>query len=287
MNRTQKNRWKVIIWICILLSACSKQAENTSKKIAKVGDKILYFSEIRPLMPTKLSKEDSLSFVEQYSDHWIRKQIFYLKAEKDAKIDEQAIKSRLEEYRYALIAHEFGNQYVAQKFSDKITEAEIKTFYEKNAKEFELRQNIVKATFIKIDAASPDKEFLRKLMASQEAKDRQELQQYCSSKAVSYHLQDTTWMDFDELTRQTPLEDIPNKINFLKNNPYNETKSGEFSYLLYVKQYSISEQISPLEFVRDRIKSMILNERKSLLIKELEENLYKEALKNKDFQIFK
>jgi hypothetical protein len=280
-------RFVITIILASLLVACGKKDENQSKKIAQIGDKVLYYSEISEVMPRKLSKNDSLDFIQRYRENWIRRQLLYKNAEKNAKIDEKELNKKLEDYKYALITHEFEKQYVAKNFSEKITDQEIKDFYEKNGKEFELRQNIVRATFIKVGQNNKDKELLSKLMASDKSEDKQELARYCNEKAVSYHLQDSTWIDFDELTRQTPLEDIPNKINFLKNNKFSEMKEGEFSYVLYVKEYKISEQNAPLEFVKDRIKSMILNERKTLLIKKLEDQLYKDAEKNKEFEIFK
>lgn len=280
-------RFVIAVILAGFVVACGKKDENQSKKIAQIGDKVLYYSEISEVIPRKLSKNDSLDFIQRYRENWIRRQLLYKNAEKNAKIDEKELNKRLEDYKYALITHEFEKQYVTKNFSEKITDQEIKDFYEKNGKEFELRQNIVRAIFIKIGQNNKDKELLSKLMSSDKSEDKQELAKYCNEKAVSYHLQDSTWIDFDELTRQTPLEDIPNKINFLKNNKFSEMKEAEFSYVLYVKEYKISEQNAPLEFVKDRIKSMILNERKTLLIKKLEDQLYKDAEKNKEFEIFK
>ncbi|MDX1903068.1 MAG: hypothetical protein SFU27_02820 [Thermonemataceae bacterium] len=278
------------IWVLMVLFlqiACSqKQPKDNSKKIAQMGDNTLYFSEIAAVIPSKIGSEDSLSFIENYRENWIRKQILYKKALKDTKIDEKEIQKRLDEYKYALITHEFEKQYISKNFSDKISEQEIKTFYENNIKEFELKQNIVKAIFIKIDGNSKTKSNIIRLMGSEQKKDRDELLQLCAEKAISYYLQDTTWVDFDELTKQTPLESIPNKISFLKNNKFSESNEAGFSYLIYIKEYKISEQNSPLEFVKERIKAMILNQRKALLIKKLEDELYKEAKKNKEFQIF-
>jgi len=279
---------KICVWIALFLQiACSpKESKDSSKKIAQIGESVLYFSEISSVIPSKISPEDSLNFVENYRDNWIRRQILYKNALKNTKIDEKEIPKRLDDYKYALITHEFEKQYISKNFSDKISEEEIKKFHENNIKEFELKQNIVKALFIKISSDSKLKNELVKLMGSEQAKDRVELQQLCAEKAVSYYLQDTVWVDFDELTKQTPLEAIPNKISFLKNNKLNETSEAGYSYLLYIKEYKISEQNSPLEFVRERIKAMILNQRKALLIKKLEEELYKEAKKNKEFQVF-
>ncbi|MCS6795818.1 MAG: peptidylprolyl isomerase [Raineya sp.] len=272
----------------LLALACSEKKDLLSqgKKLAQVGKQELFFAEVKSAMPPQINSQDSAEFVTRYVENWIRKQLLYQKAEKEVKINEKELQKRLDEYRFALLTYEFEKQYVAKKFSDSISEQEIKDFYEKNKQEFELRQNIVKAIFIKVSKTA-EIEKLKKLMLSDMSEDKNELLQFCNEKAISYYLKDSVWIDFDELTQLTPFESIPNKVNFLKNNKISQMQDGDFVYILAIKDYKISEQISPLEFVRERIKSMILNQRKTLLIKQLEDELYKEAQKNKSFQIFK
>ncbi|MDW8295595.1 MAG: peptidylprolyl isomerase [Raineya sp.] len=271
----------------LLALACSEKKDlSQGKKLAQVGKQELFFAEVKSAMPPQINSQDSAEFVTRYVENWIRKQLLYQKAEKEVKINEKELQKRLDEYRFALLTYEFEKQYVAKKFSDSISEQEIKDFYEKNKQEFELRQNIVKAIFIKVSKTA-EIEKLKKLMLSDMSEDKNELLQFCNEKAISYYLKDSVWIDFDELTQLTPFESIPNKVNFLKNNKISQMQDGDFVYILAIKDYKISEQISPLEFVRERIKSMILNQRKTLLIKQLEDELYKEAQKNKSFQIFK
>lgn len=279
-------KYIILFGFAITLFSCQKKDENEGRKVAQLGKKILYLSDIQIILPDKTKGKDSTEFVERYIEGWLRKQLLYQEASKNAQIDETDLQRRLEEYKYALLTHEFEKQYVAKNFSDKVSEEEIKNFYEKNSQEFELRQNIVKAIFIKIDAKSKEKENFAKLLLSNKTEDREELLQLCNEKAASYYLQDTTWIDFDELVRLTPFEGVPNKISFLKNNKFSQMQEGDFVYLLQIKEYKISEQISPLEFVKERIRSMILNQRKATLIKKLEDELYKKAQQNKEFQVF-
>lgn len=279
----------LIVFFCSCCFSCRKHhKEIKSRKLAQVDNKELFYDEVKAVMPAKMSPQDSADFVERYVNSWIRKQLLYQKAEQEAKIDETELQQRLEEYRFALLTHEFEKQYIAQRISDTVSEQEVKDFYEKNKQEFELKQNIVKAVFIKlIKTEASQVEKIKKMMLSEKVEDKDELLRFCTEKAVSYYLQDSVWIDFDELTQFTPFESIPNKINFLKNNKISQINEKEYIYILAIKDYKISEQIAPLEFVKDRIRSMILNQRKTLLIKQLEDNLYKEAQKNKRFQIFK
>ena len=94
-------------------------------------------------------------------------------------------------------------------------------------------------------------------------------------------------MGFDELVKNSPLAEIPNKIQFLKPNPYYETSDNNFLYFLKVDSYRISDNVSPLEFVRDDIRNIILNKRKVDLAKKLEDEVYKEAQNDDDFEIYR
>ena len=86
--------------------------------------------------------------------------------------------------------------------------------------------------------------------------------------------------------KNSPLVEIPNKIQFLKSNPYFETSDDNYLYFLRVRQYRILDNISPLEFVMDDIKNIILNKRKVELAKKLEDEVYKYALDQNEFEIF-
>ena len=151
---------------------------------------------------------------------------------------------------------------------------------------FILKQNIVRATFIKVPKSARTNK-IKELIFSKKDKDSEELKTYCLSFSTAYHLVDSTWMVFDELVKNSPLAEIPNKIQFLKANPYYETSDDTYLYFLRVIEYRISDNISPLEFVRDDIRTIILNKRKVALAKQLEDDVYKSAVRDQEFEIFK
>ena len=61
-----------------------------------------------------------------------------------------------------------------------------------------------------------------------------------------------------------------------------------FNYLYFLKitQYKVQNDTSPLEFVRDDIQKIILNKRKVKLAKDLEEEIYENAVRNDGFEIY-
>jgi hypothetical protein len=122
-------------------------------------------------------------------------------------------------------------------------------------------------------------------MLSRNEKDKAELKSFCLSFSAAYHISDSTWMIFDELVRNSPISEIPNKVQFLKTNNYYETEDESYLYFLKVDEYRISDNVSPLEFVRDEITNIIINKRKVELAKKLEDEVYNNALDRKEFEI--
>jgi hypothetical protein len=93
-------------------------------------------------------------------------------------------------------------------------------------------------------------------------------------------------MEFDKMVVNSPLAEIPNKIQFLRSYPYYETNDAEFLYFLKINAYKITDNVSPIEFVREDIKNIILNKRKVELVRKLEDDVYANAVKKNDFEVF-
>jgi len=123
-------------------------------------------------------------------------------------------------------------------------------------------------------------------MFSFKEKEINELKSYCLSFSAAYHLADSSWIEFDKLAVNSPLAEIPNKIQFLRSYNYYETSDQTYLYFLKVDGYKITDNISPLEFVKHDIKNIILNKRKVELAKKLEDEVYENAAKRKDFEVF-
>jgi hypothetical protein len=230
--------------------------------------------------------EDSAKIVDAYVNNWIRKQLLIQEAARKIDINEAEVERKILDYRYSIIAYEYQNFYVNKNLDTAVSNAEIEKYYNDNVDNFILKQNIVQATFLKVPVNAPRTNKIKELIYSNRDKDEGELKSYCLSFSAAYHISDSTWMVFDELVKNSPLAEIPNKIQFLKTNPYYETSDNNFLYFLKVDRYRISDNVSPLEFVRDDIRNIILNKRKVGLAKELEDQVYNEALDDDNFEIY-
>src|SRR5882762_45689 len=261
-------------------------AENKRKAIARVNNTLLYEDELKGIVPEKTTKDDSAARVNAYVNSWVRKQLLIQEALKTISIDEAEVERKVLDYRYSLIGYEFQNYYIRQHLNDSVDDASIETYYKAHLDNFILKQNIIRGAYIKVSKDAPRTKRIKDLMFSSKEKEIAELKSYCLSFSAAYHLADSSWIEFDKLAVNSPLAEIPNKIQFLRSYNYYETSDQAYLYFLKVDAYKITDNISPLEFVKHDIKNIILNKRKVELAKKLEDEVYENAAKRKDFEVF-
>ena len=277
---------------CFFLSGCDlikmKVSDSDAERqpAAKANDSYLYRDELAGIVAPGTPAEDSARLVEAYINTWIRKQLLIQEASRKIDINEAQVERKILDYKYSIIAYEYQTYYIKQHLDTAVSSSEIEEYYKGNIDNFILKQNIVQGTFIKIPKNAPRTEKIKELIFSTREKDENELKSYCLSFSVAYHISGLNWVVFDELVRNSPLAEIPNKIQFLKSNPYFETSDDNYLYFLKIGQYRISDNISPLEFVRDDIRNIILNKRKVELAKKLEDEVYETALDQQEFKIY-
>ncbi len=261
-------------------------AGEERKAIARVGDQYLYQDELDGIAYPGITPEDSVERTRVFINNWIRKQLLIQEASTKIEFDEAEIQRKILDYRYSLMGYEYQSYYINENLDTEVPVEEIQAYYDNNIDNFVLKQNIIRSKFIKVPVEAPRLNKVRSLLYSSRERDAEELNSYCLSFATAYELNDSIWMTFDEVVKNSPLAEIPNKVQFLRNNRYIESKDEQFKYYLKIEEYRISDNISPLEFVREDIRNIIINKRKVELAQQLEENIYETAKKNNGFEIF-
>lgn len=267
--------------------AAQVQDNYGPKAIARVFDNYLYSSEIAPIAAQASNKADSAQRVDLFIKSWINQQLMIAEAQARVKIDLADIEQKLQRYKYDLMVHELHKVEIESKVSNEINEDEIVKYYNENKSNFELKGAIVKGYFIKLPLSSPRISRLDKLLKQDDAKSKQELMAYCSRYSPSYNLDDSIWINFDEIAANTPFVNISNKVNYLKSTKIDKSSDDEYYYILKIKDFKISDEIAPLDFAREQIKKIIVNRRKLKAIKELEREIMKKAEDNNVFEIYK
>ncbi len=254
--------------------------------IARVHDHYLYLRDVEGLVDQSTSPEDSASRVKRYVNSWIKKQLLIDEAATKINFNEAEIERKILDYRYSLMGYEYQSYYINQHLNKNITEEEILEYYEQNLDNFPLKQNIIRGKFIKVPTEAPKINQVQFWIKSVKPEDLESLREYCLTFATIYSLEDSVWLNFEEITKNTPLAELPNKVDFLKKTRYTEFGDEESLYFLKIVEYKISDDISPLDVVHEQIKNILVNKRKVELARNLEEDVYERAKKNNEFEIY-
>lgn len=277
----------LILSSCDYLASSDQTSANTSKElVASVGNSFLFASDISNIISTQTSKEDSTLIVEQFVRNWIKKELIVQEANNSIKINQSEIERKVADYRFTLLSYEYQKLIVQQSLDTSVTFQVIRDYYEDNKVNFALRQNIFRGRYLKISNDAPKKNDVRRWIKSSRPQDIESLKSYAFQFADNYSLEDSTWIKFDDIIKNSPLSTISNKVQFLRRNRYVEEVDSVYLYLLNIQEYKISEEASPLEFVQGEIRNIILNKRKVELAKSLENDIYERAKENEDYKIY-
>ncbi len=271
----------------LLLVSCSseKNKNNNREAVARVNNAYLYFDNIKDIIPPGTSSKDSLDRLKKYIDNWVHEALVIQKAEDNLTDEQKNVETQLQDYRNSLITFAYEKELVKQKLDTTIDNQEIEQYYNNNRNNFELKDNIIKVIYIKVNKKAPGINKLQKWYKSDNPKDKELLAGYCHQFAENFYLDDNSWLLFDDLLKEIPIQTY-NKELFLQNNRFVEVSDSTNSYFLNIKGFKIRNSLSPLSFEKENIKNIILNKRKLQLIIKMKEDIYNDAANNKKIEIY-
>jgi hypothetical protein len=275
------------VFFLILWFACdSKPAKDQNRKaIARANNSFLYEDDVRDIVPFGMEKKDSIELIRKYVDNWIHETLVIQKAESNLTDDKKNVEKQLQDYRNSLITFAYEKELVSQKLDTVITDTEIEEYYNNNKANFELKDNIIKVVYIKVNKTAPDMKKLRNWYKSEDPKDKELLTSYCHQFAANYYLDDSSWLFFDDLLKEIPIQTY-NKELFLQNNRFVEVNDSLYNYFVNIKGFKIRNSLSPVSFEKENIKNIILNKRKLQLITKMKEDVYNDAVNQNKIEIY-
>ena len=251
--------------------------------IASVNDKDLLLSEVLKEIPKEI--EDSVFFIERYMNLWIRKQLMIYHAEINLSGDLLNYESQIDEYRSSLLIYAYQEELINQNFDTSITIKEITDYYNKYRDEFKLVKNIFRGRYIVIDKSAPKSKNLKKWYKSNKLDDIDELIDYCHQFAKEYYLADSSWQYFSFINNKLP-KFINDEEFFLENTKGVWFEDQQYRYYIYIKNYQTKGSISPLSLEKEKIRNVLLNKNKIQYLRQLEDELYQNALALKKIKIY-
>ena len=276
----------LIILIAFALGACKFfKRENREDAVARVYDHYLYKTDLEGIVPKGSKTKDSLEITKTFINNWIRQTLLLHQSVSNLTDEQQDFTKQLEDYHNSLVIYEYESKLIKQKLDTVVSTKEIEDYYAANQANFELRENIVQVNYVTISKISPLVSKFRNLLKSKRPADMEQLEELCQSSDASSSLDNENWLPFNELVKRVPLT-VSDQVSFLENNKYVELQDSLYSYLVLIKSFKTKESVSPLSFEVDNIKSIILNKRKLELVSRMQEDIFQDALKKKNFELY-
>lgn len=279
----------LIILLFIGLISCEffqPKEQSTETPIARVNEVNLYPSDLQGLIPAGITIEDSTKFAEKFVGDWVRKQLMISRAAKEIDLNEAEIDQKVLDYRYALTRSAYERKYILENLNESVSEEEIQEYYESHSEDFILKQNIVKCLFIQLSQDAPRQRRFEKNFQEYPEGNIDDLKDHANQFANRAFLENSIWVDFNEVIAGTPFDQILDKNRILRTRRYLKESDDEFNYYLRILEYKMVDDVSPIEFVEENITNILINKRKIALKRELEEKVYNEAAGNNAFEIF-
>ena len=265
------------LWV--IVAGCREFANPfaVDKPLAKVGEKILYLSDVESIFTPEITRRDSIQLLESYINMWVKQQLKTQEAERILKDDQQDIDRLVEEYRNSLLNHRLDQYYVNLMLDTTFTEREIEAYYMEHRSDFGLDRPIVKGEIVKLPVDYRQQAKLKSLMASGQEADRQDFVDICLKQ--NFTLQEfTTWIDFSKF-----VEQLPGKHGeaMMKKEGVQELTYKESRYFFQITAYLQAGDAIPLHRVSSVIRRILYNQRKSEIVRWYEDSIYHAALENK------
>jgi hypothetical protein len=268
------------------LSACAGDPHPEGDRIvAEAYEQKLYWSDLRQVIPPGTSLEDSIVMAKRFIDNWARERVVLNKAEENLSGSQKDVDRQLQAYRESLITYAYEQALVQQKLDTVVSEAEVERYYTENTKNFELKDNIVRARWFRV--RGDDQRLMRKveeLWRGSGEDERHELEVLLARQGSVINDTHDAWIEFKELQQQVPIRP-ENPTDWLPRQTKVMAKDSSGTYFLDLLEQRLKNSISPLVLVRPGIRSIIINQRKLQLIARMREDLYNDALARKDVRI--
>ena len=255
--------------------------------IARVNNSFLYEDDIKGLVSEGASKEDSTLLVQNYIKSWATQQLLFDGAKLNLSESKQETFNRLvNQYKNDLFAKAYLEALVSRSVDTVVGYDEAQVYYSENKDVFKLNEELIKFRYIHVIESINNFNTIEKRFKRFDIEDKKELDSI-SIQFKSYSLNDSIWVKVDQVFEKIPALNVMNKDELLKKSNFIQLKDSLGVYLMQINDVLLRNETAPLEYVKPTIDQIVINKRKLELIKQIEKDITKDAIKNKQFEIFK
>ena len=280
--------WIQIILLLLLVSSCDYfKAPREPKAIARVGKSYLYESDILNLVPKGTSEQDSIAIVKSFIGRWATQKLLIEAAERnlgEAKKKEYA--ALISQYKIDLYTKAYIEEIVKRSVDTLINNDELKKYYDENKENFKTNGSLVRLRYINLSKDNPKLETIKGKFFNFDKKDKK-FWDLNSMQFKSFAFNDSVWVDMGQVYEKLPIINPDNRDELIQSGKKIQVLDKNDLYLVKISNVIAKNELSPFEYIKPTLKEIIINKRKLELIKKFEKEITEDAIKNKDYEIYK
>jgi len=282
-----KKYYYIVVFTFLIFSSCNFFNKSIDQNpIARVNDSYLYKEDIKNLIYEGITKEDSTLQVNNYINQWATQQLFLNGAQINLSEDKQIeFNNLVKQYKNDLFIKAYLEALVKRSIDTLIATGEALDVYNKNIEIFKLNEDLIKFRYININDNSINLEDIKERFKRFDQEDKLVLDSI-AIQFRSYSLNDSIWIKLDQAVAKIPVINSGNKKELLKKSNFIQLKDSLGLYLMQINEVLLRNELAPIEYVMPTIKQIVINKRKLEFIRQLEKDITKDAIKNKQFEIF-
>ncbi|MDC1226339.1 peptidyl-prolyl cis-trans isomerase [Algibacter sp.] len=276
-----------LIGLLVMVNSCDfiKKSDGNTP-IARVNENYLYGDDIIGLVSEGTSKQDSILLIQNFINRWATQQLFVDGAKLNLSEEKQAAFDKLVvQYKNDLYSKAYIEALVKRSIDTAVSIDEAEAYYANNKEVFKLNEELIKFRYIHLDENIINYANIRKQFRRYNKIDKKILDSI-SIQFKSYSFNDSIWIKLTQVIKKIPAVNSENKNQLLKKSNFVQLKDSLGVYLMQINDVLVRNDTAPLEYVKPTIDQIVINKRKLELIKELEKDITKDAIKNKQFEIY-
>lgn len=264
----------------------SCQEKKAEQAVARIGEEYIYFNDIEGITGESITKDDSLNIVRSYLDQMARQKLLYKQALKNINSEQQMQLNKLvEQYKSDLLVKIYYENLMKNKIDTIVTHRQMVAYYNENKENFKTHQSLIQMRYIQISKNHPNFESVVTKFKNFQKKDIPYWQN-TQLQLISSALNDSIWIDMNQVYQKLPFLNPDNKSNFIVPQKLSIHEDSLEVYYLKINNVIEPNQITPFEILKPTIKEILLNQRQQQFIKQFEKDIIKDAIKNNTYEIY-
>lgn len=281
------NKFLLII-LAVSLGSCNFfNEEQKQNSIARVGKKYLYQEDVQNIVPKGTAKEDSILIIRNFIDRWATQKLLIEAAERNLGDDKKKEYATLiNQYKIDLYTKAYLEEIVKRSVDTLVNNDELKKYYDENKENFKTNGNLVRLRYINLSKDNPKLETIKGKFFSFDKKDKK-FWDINTLQFKSFAFNDSIWVDMGQVYEKLPIINPDNRDELIQPGKKMQILDKNDLYLVKISNVIAKNELSPFEFIKPTLKEIIINKRKLELIKKFEKEITEDAIKNKDYEVYK